>query len=146
MEHDTMSDQIEALRRRYPGAVTFRFGDNAELCAQLLSLVRAGRKVATFSALRDIQKGEPMPCPRRRDIALDWDGAPAVVIETLEVVQCRFSEVTEAMALAEGEDESLEGWREGHRVYFERNGGFSPDMEVIWEHFALVENLQGAES
>ncbi len=58
-----MSDAIEALRRRYPDAVTFRFGDNPALCDELLSLVRAGRKLATFNALRDIQNGESMPCP-----------------------------------------------------------------------------------
>lgn len=137
-----MSDAIEALRRRYPGAVTFRFGDNPALCDELLSLVRAGRKLATFSALRDIQNGESMPYPGRRDIALDWDGAPALVIETLEVVPCRFCDVTEEMALAEGEDESLAGWHENHRAYFARNGGFAPEMELIWERFALVEDLK----
>jgi uncharacterized protein YhfF len=82
-----------------------------------------------------------MPEIGRRDIALNWDDTPALVIETVELIQCRFDEVTEAMALAEGEDDSLEGWREGHREYFERNGGFSPDMEIIWERFALIEDL-----
>jgi uncharacterized protein YhfF len=136
-----MSNQIDALKRRYPGAVTFTFGDNADLCAELIALVRSGRKTATCGALRHYQNGEPMPKPGRRDIALNWDGTPALVIETVDVVECRFSEVTEAMALAEGEDDSLEGWRTGHRRYFERTGGFSPDMEVVWERFILVEDL-----
>lgn len=135
------SDELEALKRRYPTAETFRFGDSAELCETLLSLVRAGKKVATCGALREFENGEPMPAIGRRDIALNWDGTPAVVIETVELVQCRFDEVTEAMALAEGEDESLEGWRAGHRAYFERNGGFSPDMPIVWERFVLIEDL-----
>ncbi len=46
------------------------------------------------------------------------------------------------MALAEGEDESLAGWQENHRAYFARNGGFAPEMELIWERFALVEDLK----
>jgi uncharacterized protein YhfF len=140
-----MADQIDVIKRRYPGAVTFKFGDNAELCAELLTLVRSGKKVATCGAKRQYENGEPMPEPGRRDIALDWSGKPALVIETLEVVECAFSAVTEEMALAEGEDETLEGWRAGHRQYFERNGGFFQEMAVISERFILVEDLTESE-
>jgi uncharacterized protein YhfF len=140
-EASSMSDPMKAIRQRYPDAVTFTFGDSAELSARLIALVRSGEKTATCGALRDFRNGEPMPSPGRRDIVLDWAGRPALVVETIAVVVCRFDEVTEAMALAEGEDDSLDGWRAGHRRYFERNGGFSPDMEVVWERFALVEDL-----
>lgn len=136
-----MTGQIDTLRRCYPGAVTFTFGDGPELCAELIALVRAGKKVASCGSLAQYQTTEPMPQPGRRDIALHWDGTPALVIETVQIVQCRFCDVTEAMALAEGEDDSLEGWRDGHRRYFERNGGFSWEMMVLWEKFVLVENL-----
>ena len=136
-----MVEQLEALKLRYPGAETFKFGDSASLSETLLSLVRSGRKVATCSALRDLEKGEPVPVIGRRDIALNWDDTPALVIETVELIECRFDEVTEEMALAEGEDDSLEAWRAGHASYFERNGGFSPDMMIVWERFVLVEDL-----
>ena len=66
---------------------------------------------------------------------------PAVVIETLEVIECVFSDVTETMALAEGENETLEGWRADHRRYFARNGGFSPDMKVVCERFVVIEDM-----
>ncbi|MEE2951373.1 MAG: ASCH domain-containing protein [Pseudomonadota bacterium] len=137
-----MPNDLQTLRQRYPGAETFKFGDCAALSATLLSLVRSGKKVATCGALRDYENGEPMPVVGRRDIALEWDDTPALVIETVELVQCRFDAVSEAMALAEGEDDSLEGWREGHRRYFERNGGFAPDMQIVWERFALIEDLR----
>ncbi|ARC88508.1 ASCH domain-containing protein [Rhodovulum sp. MB263] len=133
----------DALKQRYPTAETFRFGDSAASSETLLSLVRSGKKTATCGALRDYENGEPMPAIGRRDIALSWDGTPALVIETVELVQCRFDEVTEAMALAEGEDDSLEGWRKGHGSYFERNGGFSPDLQILWERFILIEDLCG---
>ncbi|MEZ7198794.1 ASCH domain-containing protein [Pseudodesulfovibrio karagichevae] len=136
-----MLEELKALKRRYPTAETFKFGDSAALCHALLSLVRSRRKVATCCALRDYQDSEPMPAVGRRDIALNWDDTPALVIETVELIQCRFDAVTEAMALAEGEDDSLEGWRAGHRDYFERNGGFSPDMPIVWERFILIEDL-----
>ena len=35
----------------------------------------------------------------------------------------------------------LADWRKGHQEYFERNGGFSPDMELVCERFKLVEVL-----
>ena len=126
----------------YPGAQTFKFGDNARLSAELLALVRSGRKTATCGALRDYPEGSPdTPVVGRRDIALEWDDRPALVIETVDVSTCRYCDVTEDFALAEGENETLEGWREGHRQYFERNGGFDPEMELLCERFRLVEDL-----
>jgi uncharacterized protein YhfF len=139
-----MPEPLALIKRRYPSAVTFKFGDSADLSARLVALVRSGKKTATCGALRDFDAGEVLPSVGRRDIVLNWDDTPALVIETAEVVQCRFSEVTEAMALAEGEDESLDGWRAGHRAFFARNGGFSHDMEIVWERFALIEDLQCA--
>jgi uncharacterized protein YhfF len=137
-----MSETIETLRRRYPDAVTFTLGDTPELSAWLASLIRGGKKVATCGALRHYQNGAALPSPGRRDIILDWDGNPEFVIETLEVIHTRFCDITEEMALAEGESDDLEGWRDGHREYYGRTVGYDFDMEVVWERFALVEDLQ----
>lgn len=134
--------RLEDAFARYPGAETFTFGDTAALSAQLLDLVRSGRKTATCGALRDYEgPGEAMPEIGRRDIALNWDGTPALVIETTAIRTCRFDEVDAAFALAEGENESLAGWQADHRVYFERNGGWSPDMKVVCETFRLIEDF-----
>ena len=136
------STEIEALRGRYDEAETFTFGDSRALCDEILALVRAGRKTATCGALRDFGAGaDAMPEVGRRDIALDWDGRPAVVIETREVTVRRFSDVDEAFARDEGETADLAGWQEAHRRYFERNGGWSPDMELVCERFRMVEDL-----
>lgn len=137
-----MTPTLDDLKALYPGAETFTFGDSRALCDELLALVRAGRKTATCGALRDFEGGdEPMPQPGRRDIALDWDGWPALVIETQSVEIVRFHEVTEDFALAEGENDSLAGWREGHERYFARNGGFDPEMKLVCERFRMVEDL-----
>ncbi|NIZ12491.1 ASCH domain-containing protein [Phaeobacter sp. HF9A] len=136
-----MATTLSDLKSRYPSAETFRFGDSPALSRALLSLVRSGRKVATCSALHEFQDGEPFPKVGRRDICLNWDGTPALVIETLELIRCRFDEVTEDMALAEGEDDSLEDWRVGHRDYFERNGGVLSGMQLIWGRVALFEDF-----
>lgn len=135
-------DEFEDLQETYPGAGTFRFGDNAKLSRQLLALVRAGGKRATCGALRDFQDDPAsMPQVGRCDIATEWDGTPALVIRTTRVQQVQFCDVTEEMALAEGEDADLAGWQAGHRTYFERNGGFDPQMMLVFEWFDLVEDL-----
>lgn len=137
-----MPISVEEAKARYPKAETFKFGDNRELCSRLLSLVRTGKKRATCGALRDFHdSNELMPVVGRRDIALDWDGKPELVIETTEITIRRFCDVDADFALAEGEDETLEGWRAGHQAFFERNGGWNPDMELVCERFRLVENF-----
>jgi uncharacterized protein YhfF len=124
-------------------AVAFSFGDTPEMADALLALVIAGAKTATCGALRDYGPGkEAMPVVGRRDVVLDGSGRGAAVIETLEVTIRRFHEVDSVFAYDEGEgDRTLADWREGHQRFFERNGGFSPDMELVCERFRLVEAL-----
>lgn len=133
---------LDDLRSRFPGAESFTFGDSQALCDDLLARVRSGRKTATCGALRDFEEGgEAMPRPGRIDIALTWDGAPACAIRTITVEICRFDQVTEDFAQAEGEDDSLASWQQGHRAYFERNGGWFADMRLVCERFELVEDF-----
>jgi uncharacterized protein YhfF len=130
----------------YATAVTFSFGDSPAMADELLALVLAGRKTATCGALRDFPEGSPdRPVVGRRDIVLDGKGHRAAVIETVEVTVRRFDEIDEAFAYDEGEGfRTLADWRAGHQRYFERNGGFSPDMDLICERFRLVEVLDRA--
>lgn len=130
------TDDSEATR---VGSTSFTFGDNEELCNELLDLVRSGKKTATCGALREFgPDGDAMPEVDCQDIALNWDGTPALLLETLEVNQVRFCDVEESFALAEGENDDLEGWRSDHQRYFERNGGFDHEMMLVCERFRLV--------
>ena len=120
----------------------FTFGDSPELCAHLLTLVRQGRKTATCGDLRDFTLGgETLPVVGRQDIALNWNGTPALIIETLQVTITRFCDVPADFALAEGENETLDGWRADHRAYFERNRDFAPEMPLVCERFRLIRDL-----
>lgn len=125
------------LPPEYQNAVRFQFGDSPELANELLGLVLSGVKTATCGALRDFDADEPMPQVGRRDVVLDGTGRPACVIETTEVTIRRFCDVDTAFALAEGEG-TYEAWRSGHIAYFERNGGFDPEMPLVCERFRLV--------
>ncbi len=127
------------LRASLADSITFTFGDSEDLCTDLLSLVRTGKKTATCGALREFgPEGDAMPVVGRQDIALNWDGTPALILETLEVTQKRFCDVDESFALAEGENGNLDGWQHDHRMYFERNGGFDKEMILVCERFKLV--------
>ena len=117
----------------------FSFGDSPRLADELLALVLSGAKKATCGAYRDYQKPNAPPRPKvgRCDVVLDGKGAPACIIETTEVTIKNFCDVDEDFAVSEGEG-PYEVWREAHVAYFSRNGGFSPDMEVVCERFRLV--------
>ena len=132
--------KLSELNIKYPGAEAFTFGDSEELCDELTSLVISGEKTATCDTLSFYESGkEKMPEVGRVDIATTWDGRPAVAIRTLEIEVKKFKDVEEEFALDEGENEDLEGWRIDHREYFERNGGFDPEMKLVCERFEVVE-------
>jgi uncharacterized protein YhfF len=117
---------------------TFSFGDNPELAAELSQLVLDGTKTATCWA---VSEGEKTYIGKRM-VMLDGNGAPATVLETVELSRRRFNEVNASFAFDEGEgDRSLDYWREAHRRYFTRRGEFSPDMELWCERFRLVAGL-----
>lgn len=56
---------------------------------------------------------------------------------SVSIIQ-RFDEVDEAFAVAEGEG-PYDAWRSGHIDYFDRNGGYAPDMLLVCERFRVVE-------
>ncbi len=114
---------------------SFAFGDSSEMADRLLGFVIGGSKRATCWSVAD---GEQTHVGKQM-VALDGSGNPRVVIETVELEQHRFCDVDLQFALDEGEgDETLEDWRKGHRTYFERNGGFDPEMMLWCERFRLV--------
>lgn len=138
---------LEDVRARYPGAETFRFADGVdrEVGDWLLRLVRAGKKTGTCQAKSVYDSGEAAwPKVGRLDIALEWDGTPALVIETISLDECAFRDVGEEFALSEGENETLEGWRRDHQGWFERTCGFSPDMILVCERFRVIEDFAAA--
>nr|WP_314255936.1 ASCH domain-containing protein [uncultured Devosia sp.] len=129
------------LPPHYESAIQFSFGDSPELADELLGLVLSGKKTATCGAMRDYGPGkEPLPQVGRRDLVRNGAGELACVIETQSVEIRRFDDIDPAFTDREGEGDYAQ-WREGHEGYFARNGGFSPDMDIVCETFRLVEIL-----
>ena len=97
-----MSISLDDVMTRCPGAQTFMFGDNPVPSAELPDPVRSGQKTAIRDALGNDPEGSPdMPAPGRRDIALNRDGTPMLVIETVAVSVQRYCDVTEDLATSE---------------------------------------------
>ncbi len=133
---------LAAALARYPGAVTFRHGDGPALNAEILALIRAGRKTVSCDALAAFEaRGEALPQPGRIDIALSWDGAPALAIETLRVDLIPFDRMTETQIPPQGEFRDLADWRAGYRAYLTRSGHFAADALMVVETFRVVQDF-----
>jgi uncharacterized protein YhfF/rhodanese-related sulfurtransferase len=123
----------------------FAFGDDPALADELALLVLIGRKRATTSLLADYQPDdEPLPRPGDRAVVLDGEGHEVGVIETTAVAVKPFADVDEAFAHDEGEgDRTLASWRTDHEHVLRRRCDtlgitFSPQLEVVCEHFRLI--------
>lgn len=137
--------KLEELKSIYPGALAWHFGDSLELADELVQLVLSGVKTATCSSRssfqQEFERGEA-PCVGSYNIILNGTGQPMCVIQTVRMQLIRFCDVPSELASKEGEgDLSLAYWREGHKRYFEREGTYSEEMELIFEEFELIEVL-----
>jgi len=98
----------------------FSSGDSSALADELADLVLTGRKRATCWAVSD----GPITGVGKRMVMLDGAGIPRAVLETIELVQRRFSEIDETFAFDKGEDRRLTYSKTAHRRYFERQAKF----------------------
>jgi uncharacterized protein YhfF len=131
---------LEDALARYPGAQSYAFGDSATLNAEVLALVREGRKTVTCEALAAFEeRGESLPQPGRIDIATDWSGRPVMALRTLTVQHLPFDEMTEDLVADQGEFRDLAEWRQGYQAYLTRSGYFAPDVMMLVERFEVVE-------
>lgn len=135
----------ESLRRRYTSFSADFFcatEQDANTCADL---VVQGEKTATCSLKYWYEKAnEPMPEIGHLQVVLNWDGEPQCIIETLEVFEIPFNQMTEQFAFDEGEgDKSLGYWRKAHQAFFEQECQqegitFDDNMMLVCERFKCV--------
>lgn len=122
----------------------FHFDLSEKWANELLCLVLIGQKKATASSLWRYEVGsERIPEVGDLSIVTNWEGVPKCVIETIAVTLVPFSEMTYDICKREGEDDSLESWREGHTRFFTEEGKklgyeFSYEMPVVFEDFEVV--------
>ena len=68
------------------------------------------------------------------------------MIRTVRVTRLPYKDITFDLARREGEDDTLESWRNSHEKFFREEGKelgyeFSEDMTVVFEEFEVVRIL-----
>lgn len=93
---------------------------------QLVDAIRSGKKTATASLFEEHHRFEvPLPQVGDLEVVIDSYGKPACITRVTEVRTVRFGDVSDAHAVAEGEDyDTAEGWQDAHR-------GFWTDPEFL---------------
>jgi uncharacterized protein YhfF len=122
-----------------------QFGDFPQLIDELTTLVVAGTKTATCSALWEWEaEGSDLPKVGTKSIVLDSNHQPVCILETTEITIRPFNEVDAQFAYDEGEDDrSLESWRREHWKYFSRvlpkiNKVPTLEMPLVCERFQVI--------
>ncbi|PNH83304.1 ASCH domain-containing protein [Vibrio diazotrophicus] len=115
---------------------------NANVCADL---ILKGEKTASCSMdYWYSHKGETKPETGHLLVVTDWEGEPKCIVEITSVEKCRYKDVTQEFAAAEGEgDKTLAWWREAHWHFFSlecEELGIEPteDMLLVLERFKVV--------
>ena len=121
----------------------FHFEMTREGANYLLELVLSGQKRATASSLLAWGLEGTKPKIGDYSIVTDWEGNPRCVIQTVQVTELPFCEVTYDICKREGEDKCLETWQQNHRTFFTMEGKeygyeFTEDMMVLFEDFEVV--------
>ncbi|WP_336996436.1 ASCH domain-containing protein [Leclercia sp. UBA7405] len=138
-----MSNLKAYWQDKYPQAFCWSFGDSPEMADELAALVVAGKKRGTCGSLASYQQELPPVTPGAIHIVLNGKGDAVCVIRTMALRIIRFNEMSPELAALEGEgDLSLAYWQSVHQAFFEREGNWSPEMELVYEEFTVVETAE----
>ena len=121
----------------------FSFGYSKELIDELTTLVLNGQKTATASSVLAYKREDDRPHVGDYSMVINYEKEPLAIIKSIDIKIVPFNEVTWNFAKLEGEDDSLESWRNNHRKFFIEEGKllnftFSEDMLVLCEKFKLI--------
>lgn len=133
---------VDQLKIKYPGALSWSFGDSPALANELADLVKKGIKTASCGSLASYLREESAPKIGSYHIILNGQKAAVCVIRMVSMRLTRFCDITAGFARKEGEgDLSLAYWKKEHQAFFSREGSYAPDMELVTEEFELIEVL-----
>ncbi len=126
----------------------WHFCDNQKDADECAELVLQGIKQATSPSLWWYQaNNESLPEVGDLNIVTNWLGEALCIIETVEVSQVPYKDISAEYAELEGEgDKSLKYWQDVHWDYYHREleGTCftpSPDMLIVCEQFKVVHKL-----
>jgi uncharacterized protein YhfF len=123
------------------GQRTIEFGTPGEMRERLVGLVVQGRKRATAGLLEEYRtEGEPIEHPGEILVVVNSAGEAVGRIQVSRVEVGRFADVSDELALAEGEgDLTGEMFRESHRAFWTSVGEtITDDTEIVQVYFDLL--------
>ena len=109
-----------------------------------LAALLAGKKTAAFFSYATFAvDNEELPVSDERYIVRGADGEPLCVIRTTRVQVIPYDQVSWELAQREGEDSSIEEWRDRTRENLEEEGAvvgfdFAPDIRLVCVEFEVV--------
>ncbi|MCQ2610227.1 MAG: ASCH domain-containing protein [Treponema sp.] len=120
------------------------FGLDRDDTIYMTELVLSGRKTALFSSLLAMNIDmNTVSKPGNYFVINDQDNNPCGVIRMKNVSIIAFKDITWSIAIKDGQDSSIEQWRQRMIEFFEDEAEvmgyeFSPDMPVVIEEFELL--------
>ncbi len=136
-----LEQYLQTLSQQEKGAIPSVSADyycadeyNANNCAEL---VRIGQKTASCSMeLWYSQQGEVTPQVGHLQVVTNWDGEPVCIIRITDVSTCRYADVSEDFAHAEGEgDRTMAWWRDAHTRFFKAE---CDELGIEWHEQRLL--------
>ena len=127
---------------KYGGDLNFdskSFDNNAKI-----AMVLSGAKTAFFASLSSYRiDGEEVPVSGEYYILFNLNQEPVCIIELLEVKILPFSDVTLEMIQEEGEDSSIQEWRQKEKELLETESeivgfNFSEKIPLVFCKFQVV--------
>ncbi|WP_426577302.1 ASCH domain-containing protein [Xenorhabdus stockiae] len=133
---------MNMVKNKYPAAEHWKFGDSPELQDVLAELVSKEIKTATSCSFSSYKQSGSSILIGNEYIVLNSKDTPACVVRVMALHLIKFSEMTTELAWKEGEgDRSVKHWQQEHQHFFEREGSFSPEMEVVVIEFKVIDAL-----
>lgn len=127
---------------KYAGS--FGFEARGFAGTERIAALLAGKKTAAFFSFATFAiDNEELPVSDEYYIVLGANREAVCVIKTTAVQILPYNQVAWEMAAREGEDSSLEEWRERTRENLEDEGAvvgfeFSPDIKLVYVEFEVV--------
>ena len=110
---------------------TWHFGMDND---RLVNLVLEGKKTATCCLYDE----NDTSYVGEESILVFEDGTKACITKTKEIIITEFKNITEELALLEGEG-NFENWRQVHIDYFKKiNPNFNEDTKILFEIFEVT--------
>ena len=106
---------------------------------KLVKLVLDGKKTATTS----LYENDNLPTVGELSILTDSNNNDICILKTKKVIITEFTNITWDLAKLEGENKSLNKWKEDHMNFFKKiDSNFNDNTKVIFEIFEVIKKCK----